>query len=179
MKIRKHPLRARILGDFLEAQGLGDSVGAELGVLRGETLFYLAGRFPRMRLLGVDAWEHRQEDTNDGGRSYRGYDLEALHDVVVTNASHYGGRVVVFRDLTAPAAARFADGVLDWVFIDADHTQAGVSADIEAWRPVVRAGGWLLGHDCTWPSVCTALDEYLPDWFSVDPRESVWAALRR
>ena len=81
-RLQRHPLRAEVLGDFLEEQGLAESRGAELGVLQGKTLFNLADRFPRMALIGVDAWEHRQEDTDAGGRSYSQFDLPALYDVL-------------------------------------------------------------------------------------------------
>lgn len=174
MRLIRHPLRARILGDFLEEQGLADSRGAELGVLQGKTLFYLADRFPRMELVGVDAWEHRQKDTDAGGRSYSQFDLPELYDVLGRAAEPYGRRVRLIRSLTAPAADRVADRSLDWVFIDADHTYEGVFADVRAWRPKVRPGGWLMGHDCTWPSVERALEELLLGWARLSPCESIW-----
>jgi predicted O-methyltransferase YrrM len=45
------------------------------------------------------------------------------------------------------AAALIPDGSLDLVFIDAAHDYPSVRADIDAWRPKVRAGGVLSGHD--------------------------------
>lgn len=35
----------------------------------------------------------------------------------------------------------------DLVFIDAEHSYEATSADIRAWAPLVRAGGWISGHD--------------------------------
>ena len=54
----------------------------------------------------------------------------------------------------------------DFVFVDADHAYESVRADIEAWRPLVSAGGVLAGHDYQpgiWPGVVRAVDETLPD----------------
>jgi predicted O-methyltransferase YrrM len=44
-------------------------------------------------------------------------------------------------------ARRWPLGTVDLVFLDADHDYAAVAADIAAWRPVVRPGGILCGHD--------------------------------
>ncbi len=33
------------------------------------------------------------------------------------------------------------------MFIDADHTYEGCKADILAWAPKVKDGGWISGHD--------------------------------
>lgn len=45
------------------------------------------------------------------------------------------------------AATLFANGSVDFVFIDADHTTAALQADIAAWRPKLKPGGILAGHD--------------------------------
>jgi len=55
------------------------------------------------------------------------------------------------------AAADFADGSIDVVFIDGDHREAGVRADIEAWMPKVKFGGILAGHDIDEPGVAAAV----------------------
>ena len=45
-------------------------------------------------------------------------------------------------------AERFPDGYFDLIFIDGDHSYAGVIADLKAWKSKVRSGGILCGHDC-------------------------------
>ena len=44
------------------------------------------------------------------------------------------------------------------MFIDADHTEAAVLSDIEAWTPKVRSEGFVIGHDIDWPSVRRAVE---------------------
>jgi len=44
-------------------------------------------------------------------------------------------------------AERYADGSLDFVFIDANHSFGEVKMDIEAWFPKVKKSGILAGHD--------------------------------
>ncbi len=52
------------------------------------------------------------------------------------------------RARSADAAKTFDDRSLDLVFIDGDHCYAEVMQDIAAWRPKLRSGGILCGHDC-------------------------------
>jgi hypothetical protein len=64
------------------------------------------------------------------------------------------------------AADLFADGSLAWVHIDARHDYDSVVADITAWAPKIRTGGWLSGDDYQpdwWPGVVRAVNDTLPD----------------
>ena len=45
------------------------------------------------------------------------------------------------------AVELFEDGELDLVFIDADHSYEGCIADIRAWMPKIKKGGYISGHD--------------------------------
>ncbi len=63
------------------------------------------------------------------------------------------------------ASGFFPDASIDWVHLDARHDYGSVKADIDAWLPKVRAGGWLSGDDfdeVKWPEVVTAVRERLP-----------------
>ena len=67
------------------------------------------------------------------------------------------------------AAALFADGTLDFVFIDADHSIESVQADIACWRPKIKSGGTLAGHDWnTYGSVQQAVRAMLDNDFTVE-----------
>ena len=59
------------------------------------------------------------------------------------------------------ASQRYKDKSLDFVFIDADHNYWSVLSDIKAWRPKIKTGGYIGGHDyCSaWPGVIKAVDE--------------------
>lgn len=65
------------------------------------------------------------------------------------------------RELSWDAARHYADGSLDFVFIDASHRYEDVRADIAAWRSKVKPGAWLAGHDyCPFfPGVLQAVTE--------------------
>jgi hypothetical protein len=62
------------------------------------------------------------------------------------------------------ASKLYADGSLDFVMLDADHTLTSVRADIAHWYPKVRVGGILSGHDFShyFPGVMRAALEAFP-----------------
>lgn len=67
------------------------------------------------------------------------------------------------------AAELFGDATLDFVFIDADHCVEAVQADIASWRPKIKGGGMLAGHDWhTYASVQHAVRSMLADDFTVE-----------
>lgn len=68
--------------------------------------------------------------------------------------------LVILRP-SVEAAPMVQDGWADFAFIDAGHSYGAVKADITAWLPKVRAGGWFGGHDyhSAHPGVIRAVDE--------------------
>ena len=59
------------------------------------------------------------------------------------------------------ASKQYADGSLDFVYIDADHAYASVVEDINAWKPKVKPGGYIAGHDSYMPEVLKAVMDCL------------------
>lgn len=126
-------------------QGQGWTRGAELGVDKGILFGMLLRSCPALHLTGVDTFP-------DPLRSHR---VPAL-------AQEFADRARVLMMTTREALALVQDGSLDFVFIDADHSAAAVAGDITYWRPKVRPGGWLGGHDYharKFPGVVTAVNE--------------------
>lgn len=73
--------------------------------------------------------------------------------------------ITLHRCSTVEAAKWMAKGVVDFVFIDADHRYEGCKADIKAWLPKVKPGGILAGHDYAdeYHGVKQAVDEAFGD----------------
>jgi len=48
---------------------------------------------------------------------------------------------------TVNEAVNFTSRSLDCVYLDSDHSFAHVTAEIEAWLPKIKSGGYIAGHD--------------------------------
>jgi len=56
-------------------------------------------------------------------------------------------KLKALRLKSAEAAELFPEQYFDLVFIDADHSYDAIKEDIRLWKPLVRKGGILSGHD--------------------------------
>jgi hypothetical protein len=87
----------------------------------------------------------------------------ALHRNVIECG--YGDTITLLIADSVKAAGLFGDASVEWVHLDARHDYASVKADIRAWLPKVKPGGWLSGDDydeVKWPEVVRAVGEVLP-----------------
>jgi len=95
----------------------------------------------------------------DGGGTFAG----TLHKNVLDCG--FGEKITLIVSDSVSAARLFGDRSLEWVHLDARHDYASVKADIEAWLPKVKVGGWLSGDDydeTKWPEVVKAVADTLP-----------------
>lgn len=98
------------------------------------------------------------------------------YGTLMANVGMYGlaERVQVIRQYSIAALAELiAEGRrYDLVFIDGDHTAAGVATDIECALKLVRPGGHIAVHDvtetCCCPDVGPTVDRMLPGYELVD-----------
>ena len=67
--------------------------------------------------------------------------------------------IIKIRKRSIEAAKDFPDRSLDAVYIDAEHDEESVREDIKAWKPKIKFGGYLCGHDYYLPHVQKILVE--------------------
>ncbi len=132
-------------------QSMENPIGVEVGVFTGELSKRLLNR-PDLKLFMVDSWaEHGNDSEYAKSGDYHGNlskkEQDDLYRHTVSVTSFAGDRAKVIRKDSLDAASDFEDGTLDFVFLDADHTYEAIKADIAAWHPKVKTGGYISGHD--------------------------------
>jgi predicted O-methyltransferase YrrM len=133
---------------------LGFRKGAEVGVFQGHNSMMLLDNIPNLNLLCIDSWS---TDTGWGIK-----ENEAAYPIAVQNLLRYQNSTIL-KGSSVDIATMIADGWLDFVYIDANHTYESVKEDINTWGPKVRKGGILSGHDYFQGKtlgVMPAVDEY-------------------
>lgn len=128
------------------------TIAAEVGVWQGKMSARLLELRPRLTLILVDLWRAGQPGQSwfeSGSQMARQSQrvVDQAYAGVQAIAARYAPRVRIIRAYSTAAAAELADASLDLVFLDADHSQLAVQADVLAWRPKVKPGGVIGGHD--------------------------------
>lgn len=123
----------------------GPITGAEVGVFYGHTSEALLRERSDLMLWMVDPWKPYDGKSTIGGQSPEQLERAMQHAVWWTDFA--SDRRFVLREASPSAARRFADGSLDFVFIDGNHLYEAVCADLFAWWPKIRSGGVMTGHD--------------------------------
>jgi hypothetical protein len=118
----------------------------EVGVFRGQMALNC---IPLINKLSeywlVDQWLDDPNYDQDPGIKKDSW--EDVYRQALTVQEQWPHKVRIVKKKSVEAAKDFRDASMDVVFIDADHRYEYVKADIMAWLPVVRAGGFLMGHD--------------------------------
>jgi Methyltransferase domain len=77
----------------------------------------------------------------------------------------YGDLISLIVADSVTASTFFPDRSIEWVHLDARHDPEHLAADIAAWLPKLKPGGWLSGDDydeVKWPDVVSAIGGLLP-----------------
>jgi hypothetical protein len=174
----------------------GDTL-IEVGCYLGKSTAYMGQKIKdsckRLTFYAVDSWDEITygnwagylQSTSDKPspmpsddllRHRRLYDafLYAIGQCGLIPGFQAGSDVNAVRYTSLQAAAMFRNNRMSFIFIDANHSYEAVLADIKAWKPLVKPGGLLAGHDlCSqWPGVERAVREVFGDGF--EKRRNSW-----
>lgn len=126
--------------------------GAEIGVWDGRLSKYLLSHHPGLILYMVDRWHAPEPGSSYAtGGALLAQCSELAFKVAQSNAAGrvrpFNGRGSILQGESVAYAQAMQDAALTFVFVDADHTEAAVTSDLNAWWPAVQFGGWMCGHD--------------------------------
>ncbi len=138
------PIKDRLdLPRWLCQKGL-ISYGVEIGILFGEFSAHLLEYWPGT-LYMVDPWVQQPSEAYcDGCNSVV---MERAYQKTLAAVAPYGERAQIRRTFSLDAADKFADGSLDYVYLDGNHRADVVAAELRAFWPKLRPGALLAGHD--------------------------------
>lgn len=139
-------------------------IGAEIGTADGKNAFPLLSN-TNIKLFCVDPYIKYNEYTND---------TKANQDILcklkekaycILQPYFDNKRCIHIEDTSKNACRQIEDESLDFVFIDANHDYKFVKEDIKIWKPKVKKGGLISGHDyCSdFPGTIKAVNEIFPD----------------
>ena len=141
-------IRQHFISDIVKNNNL--TLGAEIGVRFGQTMFYILDENPQLKMFAID------KDINQFiGKSLLFKDRMFIHQVDSRISPNF-----------------VEDKSLDFFFIDASHTYKNVMQDIITWIPKLKNNGWMMGHDINYPSVEKAVTDTIRK-YEVGP-DNVW-----
>jgi len=148
----------------------------EVGAWKGKSVAFLGVEIvnsgKKIAVDAVDTWNGTPDEEYHQNDVY--VKTNTLYQLFLSNISTLSHIITPVRMPSLDAAKQYADESIDVVFIDAGHTYEDVKADIVAWLPKVKRGGWLAGHDYPWSAndaVKKAVDESVSP---IDQSEGCW-----
>ena len=161
-------MKVPVMRDAFQAEGLtklcewANEQGAigkavEIGSYSGEGTVVIAKHFKEV--TAVDPWMNGY-DINDVASQQcpMKFVFQAFQDKTEDLEN-----VMFIRGKSIDALESIKDESCDFVYIDGDHRYEGVLADLNGWRPKLREGGVMAGHDWSFKTVQKALVEVFKD----------------
>jgi Methyltransferase domain len=127
------------------------SIGAELGVFRGEFSATIIRAIQPRELHLVDPWEvaYGANYPNWGDYTERGALTTSLAYAETVSRTHSAGdiKVVIVKDYSLTWLPTTPDAYFDWIYIDSTHTYEDTSRELTICARKVKADGIICGHD--------------------------------
>lgn len=141
---------------------------AEIGTYCGRSLLASGSGMAKFsEVVSVDdgsQWQNRQWVERVQAATF-----ELLHPNISINSLR-------MHSIDAARECQRLGHMFDSIFIDADHNYAECRADIEAWRPLLKPGGFICGHDY-WTQdvgVMEAVNEVFEGRYQVVAGTRIW-----
>lgn len=139
----------------------------EIGVYGGKSLIPCAMALAELsagHILGIDPWmpdaaaEGESEKANEDWWRFRSA-LDQAEAQARNSIVHFGLEHVcnVVKDRGERVVQRFADGSVDFIHIDGNHTELASVRDVTGWLPKMSKGGLIWFDDINWETTKRAI----------------------
>jgi glycosyltransferase involved in cell wall biosynthesis len=145
-----------------------NSTFVEVGSWMGRSTCYMGEQIKKssknIKFYAVDTWEGSEEISHkETIKRLKDKNL-SLFDVFNHHLQlcDVQNQVIPLKTTSLEATQQFEDNSIDFLHIDASHDYENVIADIIAWYPKVKPGGFITGDDyaINWEGVIQAVNEY-------------------
>jgi len=139
-------------------------IGAEIGVYKGSLSRELLKELPELTLYMIDRWKsYSRKEFKQNLKTLMSKREQDTFDVAYKKAQgiakKFPKRAKIKKCASPRAAKLFKKRFFDFVFIDANHSKKAVKADVQAWLPKVKKGGYICGHDYHRRTVLTVVQD--------------------
>lgn len=139
MRGKKGEYGLRQLMDYVD---ITDATMVEIGCFTGESTHIFCACDRIKTVYAVDPWKGNYDEE----------DLASSKDMIAVE-QYFDDRLqgnkkcIKTKTTSVDAAKEFEDKSLDMVYIDGCHKYESVVEDINAWKPKIKEGGYISGHD--------------------------------
>lgn len=125
-------------------------VGVEIGVLNAHGTIALLNHIEKLKLYAIDPWIHQDGREYEAAQPQEYFDER--YEVVVEKLKDFGDRVILLK-LKSDDAIDKVNELVDFVWIDGDHSEDQVARDIENWKTKLKPRSIIGGHDWIMPHI--------------------------
>lgn len=146
---------------------------ADVGVWKGQSAFIVGNicKYRNANLYAIDVFTDENDLVGIGKGKGEVPISNGMNIFEQAKANLMFLPVLFIKGSTLEGAKQIPNGVLDFCFIDADHSYETVKADILAYLPKMKKGGLLCGDDWENGGVAQAVKEVIGE---VDVQHSIW-----
>jgi predicted O-methyltransferase YrrM len=156
--------------NFIKEKIGDDLLIVEIGSYCGSGSTIIANTFKNSKLFCVDPWEKYVEDCSIYDINKQELELKEAEQIFDKKILNYNN-VIKNKMASIEFAKNITNETIDFVYIDGNHQYSSVKEDIEIWKPKIKQGGIIGGHDYHWESVQRAIHEHFkspPDKTFID-----------
>jgi len=134
----------------------GDIVGCEIGVNEGDSVYSTLEKVDAIKTIyGIDPYVQYVDHYN--------WDPEPPMRKFLSKMIGWENKINFIRKTSNEAKDDLPDGILDYIFIDGDHTYNAALQDMRNYYSKVRSGGLFSGHDWPCPPVQQAVYDFIDE----------------